>query len=438
MSSFVKLPRPVPPLPDEIWLDIFKLVQTSAIPLRPKAFGVGSPYSPNNAKDDRNASTVDVNTACLVRLMLVSKRFHDLLSPFVYEHAVISNPASFFYGIDKTPEGRLSKLDKLRLVQKIEFTWPKITISAYHNVLNGTVRDNNGIVDSYVKALHSVHAATTVIKRYHQAHSKDGDTIDRKLLLPAVETLHFGHMDRWDYSRHHQLCSKMALPLQGPNKKTTALEEPYQTRMRHRHDIGKEFIAELGQSARPRHICQHTPLAPYSYQARPPLWPDLQFDLNGLPITLTVPVGPWNQRYKIPLTILIGSTTRLMVSAHGFLQYIHPFVKYMPWLRKVLAQSVWTALSQASGSAHRHLAEGHTRIVVYFPGDIELLRASLRFLRPTQPEATRFTKDQILESFSQYLRGSNAWKNSCRGVKVDVSLLSQAGECPGCGRSSEM
>ncbi|OCF35270.1 hypothetical protein I316_02816 [Kwoniella heveanensis BCC8398] len=419
--------KPLPPLPDEIWLEIFKLVQALSaqdnvklkITIRP-AIGQTHPLTGLPVSYGAVIPNEMADTSCLVPLMQVSNRFHDLLSPIVYRHAKFSSPAKFFYAIDYTPAGnnRLTKIDKLRSVESIELVWPNSTRATASRRPYGISPIDHAVFGSCYRALESTLIGINILKRYRdllELEAGIGANCNKQaqLLFPGLERIHFGLTTSQTSGRLHR-----------------------------GHEIGKVFMAELRRVASPRHVCQHTILPPYNYLANSQ---NCSADRKGAqPVTYTAPVGQWNRRYKIAVPVLVGSTTRLMIDPRTIQQFVHtriPFLapneqalaihKFMRWFRKTLARSVGQVLTNAGQNP------GHktgTRIVIYLPCVIDRLRRSLRLLRPEQPDPARLTEAQIMESLSQYLRGSNAWKERCRGVKVDVNLWSQAGECPGCGR----
>ncbi|WVF72434.1 hypothetical protein IAT40_007249 [Kwoniella sp. CBS 6097] len=461
--------RPLPHLPDEIWLDTFKTMQyipypnkdkkrnrdkrrndalnaeiQVAVAAMPGAASVGQPAQVDNNVDA--ASKIEGDKACLVPLMRVSKRFHDLLSPLIYQHAVVRNPAQFFYGIDHSPNGRLSKIGKLRFVERLELDWPKSEAFAQPRVRHGSSHHMVNPGDLYSVSIQNAQAAIQSLKHYRVLYN---DVMDQ-VILPNVDTLRFGHLNWWKYDQHHMIFSKSEANFKWG--KNSASEPEAQAFMSRRHEIGDQFAFELSQAVRPRHVCQHTPLPPHTYHVGPSPRHTSTSNVGGegtaLPVTYTAPVGQWNRRYKVPIPLLIGSTTRLIIEPSCIQQFAsEPFhslsphdhavaiVLFVQWFRKALTQSLSNTLGSSKTGKNDSSAKEGTRIVVYIPYGIEDLGNSLRFLRDNQPDADDYTNQEILNSISQYLRGSNGWKNNCRGVKVEVASYPQAGNCPGCGRS---
>ncbi|WVW83333.1 hypothetical protein I302_105352 [Kwoniella bestiolae CBS 10118] len=174
ITSSFNPPKPLPHLPDHVWLDIFKL------PPQPKN-GTLSPIRSNSTSRYMSDELKVRGQQDLANLMRVSKRFGDIASILLYEHESTSDPYKLFYGIDHTPtnDGRISKSQCLSRVRSITFVYPNsYTIESAFDwnklsiyTMPQSIQDKN-FIRMYIYTLHRTLHATRLLE---SVRSTDGD-----------------------------------------------------------------------------------------------------------------------------------------------------------------------------------------------------------------------------------------------------------------------
>ncbi|OCF55209.1 hypothetical protein L486_07322 [Kwoniella mangroviensis CBS 10435] len=364
----------------------------------------------------------------LLILMRVSARLHNLIVPYIYTSSVIIDaPATFFYGISLSPPmSCMTKRDRLRLIKCITFSFPFKVSSEdidWEDIIFYPQAEM--VLKRYIHALEQVERSLTALRDLNV------DGVSK--LMANVERLSIMPMQEWQYEKHHSLIN--------PKIAKWGIKECWNERVNYlldnRFRIQDEFKEMIPEIMNPRHVCNHSPLGPYSY----PL--NLSSEPTSIPITYSTDIGREYIRYKLPIPILPRSTTRLIIQEETIKHFkpkedwfltqqdidIISFQAFIKWFRASLTR----AIQAVSYGGRDNDMTGQTRVVIHVPTSLAILKVVVGRLRTSvEAHADTMEKDGIYEELGKWMIGKKRSGFKSRGIKVDMVTWDEKGRCPAC------
>ncbi|WVF72426.1 hypothetical protein IAT40_007241 [Kwoniella sp. CBS 6097] len=438
----------LPRLPDDTWIRIFQILCDSVIEIESDEHETHRDCPNDGVKI---LAYTKRDTAALVPVMQVCKRFHDLAAPTLYKHAVGASIDHFFHGIDHaSADGRLSKLDKLALVETLELVYPsafmkkqergRLRTSTIFRPTGGT-STHASYVYTPKPGCYTSKSAVRILSSFRALHS-----FNRITPLPRLQTLQLseifpcqplhGSCDHY-YKVGSSLSWSTGQTSFNPPMTPDGVTIPVQPSL----EIGPynclapDLAFELCQLHSPHHVCRHRK------------WNDIVYKATSVPpneerpLTYAALILGWDIDDSLPLPLMRGVTSVLLADY----RHLNPYItghwprygiacNMLQKLRKSLENSVSSSsMGSEEAGKIRDLGHSDSKVILRLPLNTEDLRKALRLLRPLEGNMASSSTQQITNIVSEYLTGARGWGTKGEDiVRFEVQLVEEPTACPVC------
>ncbi|WRT66938.1 uncharacterized protein IL334_003903 [Kwoniella shivajii] len=427
----------------------------SCLPRRPVVRGSGGARLPDDVLIQIFKLLQQSKSTIIIR---GQTRYYNLIVPLIYtKRMTITQPAKFFYGIDHIPtNGRQPKYLHLSGIRNLIFDFP----NEYRTLLEiqtsirslGSLDWSQAVLGFENRNLFHITEYITILVQLDFLNdlfiSPELRDID---LFPHLQTLSFARWKKWIYKK----SGKMLDPKESLAGICRCDSPRIKQLLNERLLIQDEFAKNMRRITNVRNdICDHSH-GPYSIDidVNPQLVTNTSINQKKgqkpiSPITYTKVIGCEHDRYKIPLPILCGSTTRYLIDEECFTRFmpdrwsnipheqtrISSSIKFLSLFRNLLTESFRKLYVPSSDK----IPLGQTRIIIYIPVDPACLVEVMKTLRPSKVNiggttSTVTFKGNILVELAKWLEGKKGSCTRSKGVKLEVKWRKDAGPCPACG-----